>query len=196
MSYQQPPPASSGGAATGLGIAALICGAVAILGAWVPFCGILTLPLSGLGLALGIVGFIVALVSKGRFMLPILGSIVSVVALVLPFAILAVIGVAGQKIGPELEQQRQQAEREALTAATTQSTSEGLDINVFQYNRVQEGMDYNQVVGILGGPGNSHSPASGFLKTTVYTWTTKSGAVISGSFMQDKLIKKNQIGLQ
>lgn len=48
-----------------LGIASLILGVVAFAICWIPLLGMLGIPLSGLGLLLGIVGTIVAVVRRG-----------------------------------------------------------------------------------------------------------------------------------
>jgi hypothetical protein len=53
--YYDPP--EPGSAATGLGVASLALGLLALTFAWIPCIGVLSLPLSGVGLILGIVGW-------------------------------------------------------------------------------------------------------------------------------------------
>jgi hypothetical protein len=79
-SYYPAPP--SGGAALGLGIASFVLGIVALLFSLIPCIGMLSLPLSGLGLLLGITGGIVALAHRGQAIgFPIAGSVLSAIAL-------------------------------------------------------------------------------------------------------------------
>jgi hypothetical protein len=64
LDYQQPQQGPVKGA-SGLGIASLVCGLVALCVAWVPFCGLIpALVLSGIGGILGLVGLITATSDK------------------------------------------------------------------------------------------------------------------------------------
>ena len=70
-----------------LGVAALILGIVAFLICWVPLIGMIGVPLSALGLLLGLVGLIVAVLRKGAGIgYPIAGIAVSGLALAVAFA--------------------------------------------------------------------------------------------------------------
>jgi len=70
------------GPALGLGIASLVLGIIAIPVAIIPCIGIWSLPVSGVGLVLGVSGLIIVLVSKrGSAGFPIAGSAVSFVAI-------------------------------------------------------------------------------------------------------------------
>src|SRR5437773_1305931 len=53
--YDAPPKTASG-----LGIAALVLGILAVLVAWMPFCGVVVMPLAIVGLVLGIFGIVLA----------------------------------------------------------------------------------------------------------------------------------------
>lgn len=110
--YGAPPAPQSGGAAFGLGLAAVICGAIALLGAWIPFCGVFTLPLSGIGLILGIIGLILALTQKGKPMLPIVGSAISLIALILPFVATGLFAHQAKGWGDQLNAATQRAQQE------------------------------------------------------------------------------------
>lgn len=84
-----------------LGLAALVCGLIAIVGGIVPICGIFTVPLSIVGIILAVVGFFAAAVSGQKGVgVPLLGGIVCVVSLVLPFLVvgglLTILGIAAQ----------------------------------------------------------------------------------------------------
>jgi hypothetical protein len=70
------------GSALGLGIASLVLGIIAIPVAIIPCFGFWSMPVSGVGLVLGVCGFIIVQVSKrGSVGFPIAGSAVSFVAL-------------------------------------------------------------------------------------------------------------------
>ena len=67
-----------------LGIASLILGILAFLICWIPFVAIVSMPLSGLGLLLGIIGLVLALTRAGYGVgFSIAGSSVSVLALLI-----------------------------------------------------------------------------------------------------------------
>ncbi|HLJ94663.1 MAG TPA: hypothetical protein VKU02_15865 [Gemmataceae bacterium] len=77
----------------GLGIPSLILGIVAFAFSWVPQVGLLSLPLSGLGLLLGIAGLVVAIIQHGRgIVFPIAGSALSLGALVVAVFWLGLLG--------------------------------------------------------------------------------------------------------
>lgn len=71
-----------GSAATSLGVGSLVLGVVALPIAFVPCMGVFSLPLSGLGLALGLVGLVLALAKDGgrSVGLPVAGAGVSLLA--------------------------------------------------------------------------------------------------------------------
>ena len=101
-----------------LGILALVFGAIGALVSLVPCVGfVVGMPIAALGLLLGIVGlFVSGLGRRSGIALPIVGTIVSVVGLVIGVVWLAVIGVAGHGVARAAEQhaaeQQAQAERE------------------------------------------------------------------------------------
>lgn len=65
-----------------LGIGALVLGIIACLTCWIPIIGLLSIPLSLIGLVLGFIGLIMAAVSKKTgFAYPISGGLVCVVAI-------------------------------------------------------------------------------------------------------------------
>jgi hypothetical protein len=78
-------PREGANAQMGLGIAALCIGCVAIVVSVLPCIGLfIGMPIAGVGLLLGVVGLIIALVQKGRGIgFPIAGSSVNVVALLI-----------------------------------------------------------------------------------------------------------------
>lgn len=72
-----------------------------------------------------------------------------------------------------------------------------IGISMEQFNRIQEGMTYQEAVSILGSSGEviSSSDISGY-KTVMYMWKGNSlGANMNAMFQNDKLISKAQFGL-
>ncbi|NQX11018.1 DUF4190 domain-containing protein [Microbacteriaceae bacterium VKM Ac-2855] len=88
--YGSPPPTGPR-RFNGLGLAALICGGIALLGSFIPFLNYLTGFLAFVGLVLGIIGLVLKGRAKG---LAVAGTIVSAVALVLSI-VLAIVYTAG-----------------------------------------------------------------------------------------------------
>lgn len=113
-----------------LGIASIILGVLAFLICWIPLVNIVSLPLSGLGLLLGVIGLIVAMTRGGSSIgLPIAGSAVSLLALVVAGVMwLAIVGGTrsiGRMAEAEAEAQRQRA---AGVAATSTSPAKAPDV--------------------------------------------------------------------
>lgn len=78
-----------------LGVASLILGIVAFLFCWIPLLGIISTPLSALGLVLGIIGFLVAVFRRGAGIgYPIAGSLVSGFALFIAISMTVATGEA------------------------------------------------------------------------------------------------------
>src|SRR5437870_4480381 len=81
----------------GLGIPSLVLGTIAFLFSWVPKVSLLSIPLGGLGLLLGIAGLVIAIIQRGRGIgFPIAGSAVSLVALIGAFW-LGLLGATGKQ---------------------------------------------------------------------------------------------------
>ncbi len=101
-----------------LGIASLVLGVIAFTICWIPLLGMLGIPLSGLGLLLGIVGLIVAATRKGSGIgFPIAGALTCgislVVAISLNYAIAEGIDEAGKSYA--------EAKKKAETSAANRS---------------------------------------------------------------------------
>ena len=74
--------------ASPLGIAALVMGILASVTCWIPFIGVLSIPVASIGLLFGVIGVIIAAVNKKTgFAFPISGSIVCVISILVAFAI-------------------------------------------------------------------------------------------------------------
>ncbi len=110
---------------SGLGIAALVLGIIACLTARIPMIGLISLPFSGIGVLLAIIGFIVAAGSKtrGKGML-VSGFAVCIVAVILVF--LSVMATALWQTLPRAAQLAAEAQAKAASGRTT--TQEAADI--------------------------------------------------------------------
>ncbi|MFH0772616.1 MAG: hypothetical protein V1933_08365 [Candidatus Omnitrophota bacterium] len=74
--------------ASPLGIAALVMGIIACLFCWIPFLGLLAIPLALIGILLAFAGFIMAIVNKKTgFVFPISGGLVCLLSVFIAFAI-------------------------------------------------------------------------------------------------------------
>ena len=72
-------------ASTTLGIISLVCGALALLGGWVPFLGLLAIPIALVGGLFAGLGLIIALFKGFRgASMPLLGGAICVVATIVP----------------------------------------------------------------------------------------------------------------
>jgi len=73
-----------------------------------------------------------------------------------------------------------------------------------EYQRVQDGMSYSKVVGIIGARGEeiSRSKMDGVpgvmesLETVMYQWVNSNGSNMNAMFQNDKLVQKAQFGLK
>ncbi len=101
-----------------LGIASLVLGILALLVCWVPFLGTISLPLSGLGLLLGLVGLIVAATRRGAGVgFPIAGMAVSGLAFVIAFFMTSALTKTFSSIG-ESARKRQETNQKVVTTAS------------------------------------------------------------------------------
>lgn len=78
------------------------------------------------------------------------------------------------------------------------SSGDDIEITMEQYNAVQTGMSYDEVVAILGGEGSllSDTEIAGS-KSQIYMWNGNSfGANANITFSDGKVISKAQVGLQ
>jgi len=69
-------------------------------------------------------------------------------------------------------------------------------VTAAEFDMIREGMTYQQVVGIIGAPGEqmSSSDIAGY-RTVMYSWTNSSGSNMNAMFQNGKLIQKAQFGL-
>lgn len=71
-----------------LGIISVMLGALAFLCCWIPFVGILVIPFTVIGVALGVVGLVIGLIKRRKaFGMPITGIVLCVISAVIPILI-------------------------------------------------------------------------------------------------------------
>lgn len=174
----------------GLGIAALVLGILAAMTCWIPFIGLLSIPVAILGLVFGIIGFLIAIIGgKSGVGMPVSGGIVCAVALIV--AILSTGGMvaAVDTVVREASRELSDVMQPIVTAAA--------------YQRVSTGMSYDEVVRIIGHPGEELSRSEigatpgvmEALTTVMYAWTNPDGTNMNAMFQNDELIQKAQLGL-
>jgi len=106
--------------ASPLGIAALVLGIIACLGSWIPFLGLLSIPLALIGLLLGFIGFIMAAVNKKTgFAFPVSGGVICVIAIAIAIASTG----GGAKTLSDIAAQNQQT-KQTVVSRTTSSGSQ------------------------------------------------------------------------
>lgn len=97
-------------AAHSLGIASVILGILAFLICWIPLIGLVGIPLSGLGLLLGIVGIVLAAIRRDHGIgFPIAVTAISLLAIVITLSMTLVIGTAVTAVGTVAEQALEEA---------------------------------------------------------------------------------------
>ena len=84
--------------ASPFGIAALVLGIISCIFCWIPFLGLLAVPLALIGLLLALVGLIMAGVNKKTgFVFPISGAVVCLLSVFIAFAVTGGLAAAFQK---------------------------------------------------------------------------------------------------
>ena len=66
-----------------------------------------------------------------------------------------------------------------------------------EFDRITNGMTYNQVRQIIGATGEVQSESDMLdIKTIMYSWMNSNGSNMNAMFQNDKLVTKAQFGLQ
>jgi hypothetical protein len=66
-----------------------------------------------------------------------------------------------------------------------------------KYSQIENGMSYQQVVGIIGCGGEETAKNNiGFVETVMYQWINSDGSNMNALFQNDGLIQKAQFGLE
>lgn len=106
--------------ASPLGIAALVMGIIGCLFAWIPFLGLLSIPIAGIGIILAFIGFIMALANKKTgFGFPISGGLVCALSLFIAFAIT---GGTAKSISDSMKEAEKTKQKEVPKGATSKSS--------------------------------------------------------------------------
>lgn len=81
--------------------------------------------------------------------------------------------------------------------ATADAEASGPSLTMDGYNRVKNGMTYDQVVAIVGKPSQelSRNEMAG-TETVMYSWEGSLGANMNAMFQNNKLVQKAQFGLR
>ena len=111
-----------------MGIISIVVGVLALLVGWVPFLGLLAMPVAGIGLLLAFVGIILALVKKAKgILLPLLGVGISLIALIIPM-----LSTAGSSMAiSESMKKAKQASGENATIPTKEMEEKSAYINTY-----------------------------------------------------------------
>lgn len=123
--------------------------------------------------------------------------------IMIPLAILVLIIAVSAGGNDDKKDKGTNAATEETTKAEKTTTTEGNTdrISLAEFNEITEGMTYDEVTGIIGGPGTvaSSSDMAG-TKTVMYTWEGSNdsglGANANAMFQNDKMITKAQFGLK
>ena len=124
-------------AAHSLGIASVILGILAFLICWIPLIGLLGIPLSGLGLLLGIVGLLLAIFRRGHGIgFPIAGAAISLLAIVITVSMTFVVTTAVTAVGTVAEQALEEVAKEFDDQVSAEATKD-VESDVPEFEGVQ-----------------------------------------------------------
>jgi len=105
------PAPPTAGRSNSLGIASVVLGAIAFAICWIPFLGLLGVPLGGLGAILGTIGLVASLRRSGSGIgFPIAGTAISVLALIVCTLVTAVFSRAVLDTGKAISDAQQEAQ--------------------------------------------------------------------------------------
>jgi molybdopterin/thiamine biosynthesis adenylyltransferase len=106
---------------SGLGVAALVIGIIAVVSSWVPFLGLVAVPLGMLGILLGGIGFFISLVGKNSGVgLPVAGIVACLVAISVA---ISVTGATAKAVGDSMNKAAADSGRTNQISAAGPSTS-------------------------------------------------------------------------
>lgn len=114
---------------TGIGVASVVLGILACVTCWIPFLGILGIPLALIGVLLGVIGILIGIFRKTGKGLPFSGIIVSIVSIVIT---VAVTGKTTEKIAESFKESRQT--KQEIVPARKEEKIESSNVRVIENN--------------------------------------------------------------
>jgi hypothetical protein len=183
-----------------LGVASLIIGVLAFLVCWIPFVNFMSILLGLIGFILAGIGLVVSMSRQGASIgYPIAGLAINGIAGGVAIVMLSLIGSAVNEVSKEAERSRTNySERSSVRPSTVLNSSRGT-VTKDEFDRIEDGMSYAQVKGIIGADGEilSQSSIAG-ISTVMYKWDGSGslGANMNAMFQNGKLVSKAQFGLQ
>lgn len=181
---------------SGLAIAGLVIGIIALLGAWIPLLNVGSAFIAVIGLVLSIIGLVKVRKQVSGKGMAIAATVLNIVALVVVIAMYGTAGAAYNAATSDesssssaVEQSESSADSEGESAASSSDTAS-------KFKKIKHGMSLNQVEKIMGSEGDEQASSSvSDNEATVYQWTTDDFGVVSVTFENDKVINKAQISL-
>lgn len=172
----------------GLGVAAMVIGIIAFLLSCCRGAGLLGI----VGLILGIVGLTKKNQGKG---MAITGVILSSLAIIVALFTLSSGGL-GEYIQKSKDAQNDSSQQVEVTNNDT-SDENGPEITLDEFNQIETGMTYEEVVNIIGSEGTLTSETTvGDITSKMYSWNGKSIASnATFLFQNDSLTSKSQLNL-
>lgn len=86
--------------------------------------------------------------------------------------------------------------RSTTSSSSSSSSSSRDEVTYSEYQRIADGMSYNEAVGIIGFEGEemSRSNVAGY-STVMYMWSNRNGSNMNATFQNDEMVLKAQFGL-
>lgn len=143
------------------------------------------------------IGVIIALVQFGQ------GKSTRGVACLSGAALGIVLGVLIMGSTPSRSSSYSSSDSGFSSGSSTSSLSSAPTISLSQYNQIQPGMSYSQVVAIIGTSGTEMSSnriegvpgVMESIETVMYSWQNEDGSNMNAMFQNGSLISKAQFGL-
>lgn len=112
--------------------------------------------------------------------------------------VIIVIAVIGGSQGGTTNSTEPSNTQTAMTEENTQTTSDNVRVTLEQYNQIQDGMTYDEVVAIFGGKetSSSESEVAG-IKSQIMTWNGNGTiSAVTIGFTDGQVSSKSQTGLE
>lgn len=198
-----PTPPAQQSHTSGLAIAGLVIGVIALLGCWVPLLNVGSAFIALIGLVLSIIGVVKARKAASGKAIAVAATALNAVALV---AVIGMYGTAGAAYDAATSDSSSSSaavsESDASKTADSQDAAGGdasesaTSDTAAKFKQIKHGMSYKQVKKIMGSEGDEQASSSvADNEATVYQWTTDDFGVVSVTFENDKVVNKAQISL-